>query len=1197
MSFAAFLSPEEIAAIQQQEALKSGQKRTPEQIEAIYTHGQNVLVSASAGSGKTFVMVERIMDKIKRGIALNQLFISTFTVKAAGELKERIEKKLGEELAQTSDASLRRHLSAQLALMDQADIGTMDAFTQRLVTRYGYLLGISPQFRILQDDHEKALLMKEAYEDLFATYMAGEQQTLFQTLVRNFIGKRKDSKDFYDLVTKIYAFSQATSQPEAWLTDTFLVSYRQSSSLADVPVAMLDGVKRAILQVAEDLADLMEDPDYSKETKQGKPTANFVKHQKLLETLRDAADHLHDPEQLVAVLASLDASLPKTGIITVNKIAYPIFKPVQAPLKDLRHIETILTYQDRALPLLELLQDFVLAFSRSYFAIKQRENSYEFADIGHLAIAILEKDAGLRQQFQERYHEVMVDEYQDNNHTQERLLELLSNGHNRFMVGDIKQSIYRFRQADPQIFQDKFERYQAYPEEGKLILLKENFRSQQEVIEATNAVFTRLMDKEVGQIRYDEQHCLVAGSPKQTIAQPANQMAYLIYNDEAPPQEEGDDTESFTAGEVDMVIQEIIRLHQEEQVPFSQITLLVPSRTRNKAILTAFEHHGIPLVADGAETNYLESLEVMVMLDTLRVIANPLQDYALLALMKSPMFSFGEDELTRIALQAKEGNFYDKLLLAQDKTGDHPELILPALADKLDVFQSYLLNWRQFAKSHGLYDLIWKIFDQRFYYDYVGALPNGKKRQANLYALALRAHQFEQTGFKGLSRFIAMIDKIIANQHDLANVEEAPPSEAVQLMTIHKSKGLEFQYVFLLNMDKAFNTKDSSTSFILSREKGIGIQYVLDLPADKEKGLPATRLSMKTLPYLINQRELKLATLSEQMRLLYVAMTRAEKKLYLVGKGNPDKLLSQVAKAEKGVLLASTREQLRSFQEWILALYTAFPSKDLPFAVRFMSDEDLTPDKIGVLEAPALLSASDQSHNRQSEDIRQALEQLEAVEVLNQRYQAAIDLPSVRTPSQLKSLYEPVLLEEGVAQPLEVVSNPSFDLPDFSSSPAVTGAQIGSALHALMQAVPLDQPVTHSLLEELKSKLAVEAPVKDKLPLEKVLVFFETDLGRELQTQAKRVHREAPFALLQTDPVSQEQFVLRGIVDGFILYEDRIVLFDYKTDRYSQSETIVQRYKEQMNLYAQALRQAYGIEQISSYLVLLGGKDLEIVAC
>ena len=1206
MTFKPFLTAEAISSLQQKEAQSSkAQKRTPEQIEAIYSYGNNILVSASAGSGKTFVMVERIIDKILRGITVDRLFISTFTVKAAGELKERLEKKISQALQKATDNDLKTYLNEQLLALQTADIGTMDAFTQKLVNQYGYTLGISPTFRIMTDKSEQDLVKNDVFADLFADYMTGQNQDSFRKLVRNFSGNRKDSSAFRGIVYKIYDFSQATDNPKKWLAEVFLKGARTYTDFSAIPDQEVNDFLSCLHDTANHLQDVTELEDYKQVTAKGTPTANYKKHLNMIEHLHEWAMHfetLYGRDGLGRLAADVADLIPSGPAVTVAGVKYPVFKTLQGRLTGLKHLETIFKYQSESLPLLELLQAFMQDFSEQYLQAKIQENAFEFSDIAHFAIQILEENPDIRELYQDKYHEVMVDEYQDNNHTQERMLELLSNGHNRFMVGDIKQSIYRFRQADPQIFNQKFKDFQEHPEHGKLILLKENFRSQSEVLDATNSVFTHLMDESVGEILYDGMHQLVAGSPAQKEAHPENKTQVLIYDtDDSSELASSPEEEQINPNEVKLVAKEIIRLHNEEGVAFEDITLLVSSRTRNDGILQTFEHYGIPLVTDGGEQNYLKSVEVMVMLDTLRALDNPLNDYALVALMRSPMFSFNEDDLARLALQTNEdetrANLYQKLEHALANQGQHAELVTPALRQKLKVFMTCFSKWRDFAKWHSLYDLIWKIYNERFYYDYVGNLPRAEQRQANLYALALRANNFEKTGFKGLSRFIRMIDRVLESENDLADVEVALPKHAVNLMTIHKSKGLEFKYVFILNIDKKFSIQDMMSPLILSRQNGAGIKYLADMREELDTDVfPTVKVSMDTLPYQLNKRELRLATLSEQMRLFYVAMTRAEKKLYLVGKASSEKLVDKYSgKSENNHLPVAEREAFMTFQDWMLAIHEAY--KNLPFKVEFVTDEDLTEEKIGQIEVKSAIKPDDLSNNRQSENIAEALERLEAVEELNAKYQSAINLPSLRTPSQVKKLYEPVMDTDGV----DVMAKtdhvkPSFALPDFSKKAKVEATAIGSAMHELMQRIFLSQKVTLEDISTALAQVSAEDEVKARIRLENVLDFFENStLGQLIQQNTDKIYREAPFAMLKEDPESKEKFVVRGIVDAYLLLEDRLVLLDYKTDKYTNSEEIKDRYQGQMALYAEALSKSYHIDQVDKYLVLLGGERLEVV--
>ena len=1215
MKHISFLTEEEIQKLQEAETSSSKeQKKTAEQIEAIYTAGQNILVSASAGSGKTFVMAERILDQLARGVEISQLFISTFTVKAATELKERLEKKISQQIQETDDVDLKQHLGRQLADLPNAAIGTMDSFTQKFLGKHGYLIDIAPNFRILQNESEQLLLKNEVFHQVFETHYQGENKEKFSCLVKNFAGRGKDERGLRQQVYKIYDFLQSTSSPQKWLNESFLKGFEEAD-FANEKDKLTEQIKQALWNLESFFRYHLDN-----DAKEFPKAAYLEAVQQVLDEI-SSLNQESDSQAYQAVLARIVViSKEKNGRALANSSRKADLKPLADAYNDERKVQfaklgqladqiTILDYQERyhedTWELAKTFQTFMSDFVEAYRERKRQENAFEFADISHYTIEILENFPQVRETYQERFHEVMVDEYQDTNHIQERMLELLSNGHNRFMVGDIKQSIYRFRQADPQIFNEKFQRYAQNPQEGKLILLKENFRSSSEVLSATNDVFGRLMDQEVGEINYDSMHQLVFANTKLT-PNPDNKAEFLLYDkgDSGQEKEESDEDTKLT-GEMRLVIKEFLKLHQEKGVAFKEIALLTSSRSRNDQILLALSEYGIPVKTDGEQNNYLQSLEVQVMLDTLRVIHNPLQDYALVALMKSPMFSFDEDELARLSLQKAEDkvqeNLYEKLVNAQRQVTDQKELIHKDLAEKLNQFMDILDSWRLYAKTHSLYDLIWKIYNDRFYYDYVGALPNGPARQANLYALALRADQFEKSNFKGLSRFIRMIDQVLEAQHDLASVAVAPPKDAVELLTIHKSKGLEFPYVFILNMDQDFNKQDSMSDVILSRQNGLGVKYIAKVETGAvEAHYPKTiKLSIPSLTYTQNEKELQLASYSEQMRLLYVAMTRAEKKLYLVGKGSREKLeAKEYPAANNGKLDSNTRLQARNFQDWVWAISKVFAKDNLNFSYRFVGEDQLTREAIGELENKSPLQDSSQASNRQSETIKEALEMLKEVEVYNTLHRAAIELPSVQTPSQIKKFYEPVMDMEGVqiaSQTQSTEKKISFDLPDFSTKEKVTGAEIGSATHELMQRMDLSQQPTLTSLTETLKQVQTSPAVRKKINLSKVLAFFDTPLGQEILANTDYLYREQPFSMLKWDQKSQEDFVVRGILDGYLLYDDRIVLFDYKTDRYDEPSQLIERYRGQLALYGEALSRAYSIENIEKYLILLGKDEVQVV--
>ena len=1252
-----FLTEAEIEKLKQQESESDDSiKKSKEQIEAIYTSGQNILVSASAGSGKTFVMTERILDQLSRGIDISQLFISTFTVKAANELKERLEKNISQKLQETTDLPLKQHLARQLADLPNAAIGTMDSFTQKFLLEHGYLIDIAPNFHILENDRDQLLLKNEVFHDVFDRYYKDQQTKDFYKLVRNFAGNRKDESNFKNQVYKIYDFLQSTSNPQKWLKENFLKGFEKADFTSEED-KLIEQIKQALWDL-ESFFRYHLDNDPKKKTK----PAYLDNIAKVLNEI-SSLNHESTPEDYKRVLLSvIDISKQSRGQALRNYAknsladAYNEERKTQfAKLEQLSNQATILGFQEHyheeTWVLAKTFQSFMSDFVEAYRQRKRQENAYEFADISHYTIEILEKFPQVRKDYQERFYEVMVDEYQDTNHIQERMIELLSNGRNRFMVGDIKQSIYRFRQADPQIFNNKFQLYSQNSQEGKLILLKENFRSSSEVLSATNAVFKRLMDKEVGEISYDDMHKLVYANS--TISPNPENKAELILYDESDDEvqiEDSDTSEDQIAdkatnnpnkyrllalkiktlqGEIEEQIvnyeleintikgklADVTNSEKEElnkRIKYLQseidilrdkpIAILVSTRTYNSQIIQTLSDFGIATASDSGEQIYLKSLEVQVMLETLRVLHNPLQDYSLVALMKSPMFNFDEDELARLSLQSKSenriDNLYTKLLNAKSRSGFQNDLITEQLFDKLTGFLETLASWRSYAKTHSLYDLIWKIYNDRFYYDYVGAMPNGAVRQANLYSLAIRADQFEKNNFKGLSNFINLIDKILNLKKDLDEVPAYAPQNAVQLMTIHKSKGLEFPYVFIVGLEKNFNQSDTTDSITLNRNRGLGFNYIADIKTSYfEQAMMSNtiKLSIPSLTYSQNVEEAKVATYSEQMRLLYVAMTRAVKKLYLIGSSDLTNDKEDPA-IRNGLLSSEVRLESKNFLDWILGICRAFPDVKASLDYHTIKLDELNRKTITLLDTLTNKKEDSQAHNRQSETIREALEMLKEADEFNIKHQAAISLPRVQTPSQLKNLNNQLKNSEEVSKFQMKKGLPSiFELPDFSSEHVITGAEIGSATHELMQRLDLSQEPTIDSLKEALELVQIHQSVKDKINLQKILSFFETDLGKEILSNKDKLHREQPFSMLKVDERSNENFVVRGILDGYLLFEDHIILFDYKTDRYQDSTELIERYKGQLSLYEEGLTKAYGISKIDKYLILFGKEEVEVV--
>ncbi len=1206
------LTEQDISALQENESGKDMPK-TPEQIEAIYRTGTNILVSASAGSGKTFVMTERILYYILKGVPLKSLFISTFTNKAAAELKTRLDKKIREtRLKEKKHESL--HLLTQ-ALQDlpSADIGTMDSFTLKFLKENFYLKHIDPTFRLLVDKTEQDVIKQELFDKLVEASLAGKgtlSKERFIKVMTNFSSDRKIAP-FYSVLDKINTFADSLEDPIKWLTHDFLTGFSTIGSYADLPDRFTDGLQDILFQIYQILdenlttglitgkakisntEEFLGNYDYlvaCLEQKAFPKFADFYQQLKF-QFIPNANNKETRDEALESQKKSLKASLDTYR------------KNLDEFVEAIRHQAIIEKYHDAASELTADLQEIALTFYQDYHDYKLNNACLEYADVTHLTIAILQENEVLRKVYQTQYVEVMVDEYQDTNHLQEAMLTLLSNGHNRFMVGDVKQSIYGFRLADPSLFMAKYEGYQQPMSDGKLIRLKENFRSRPEVINFTNQVFKRLMDKNIGEMVYGDEEMLVVGNPsyaKETST--AFTAELLIYQD---PKHQVEDDAALSKDELVMTAQEIKRL-SEQGVAYEEIVILVRSKTNNAEIERVLQSFDIPVVLDEGKMTYLQAMEVLVMLDVLRAVDNPLFDVSFVALLKSPLFNFDENELAVLSLQASNDvTFYEKYQKTLDGDGLKPDLVDAQLRYKLENFTDLFNQWQLFSQQESLHSLIWKIYRDTHYYDYVGGMKNGQLRQANLAALADRAASYESSGYKGLFQFIKMIDSFMTNKNDLTSINVALPTHAVRVMTIHKSKGLEFPYVFILNFNKKFNMKDLSGDLILSRKNGAGINLTADFKAEVDTDFPYALVKMATLPHMANALEKSYQSLAEEMRMLYVAFTRAVNKVYMVGKIDASKIdedglfseYQQVAFDQNGLLDTRIRKSSKGYLNWILGIYHATTVKsELGLNLRLITDDDLAEmlpssyQEANSFDSLLLASQAFDGTMDTIEEVKLAKDMLASTEQLNHKYAAGIQLPTIQTPSQIKKRYEHLISENDVV----VQSKQKYSQFEFlKTDKKVSPTELGTAVHELMQSLDFTNVSRETLAHTLK-KLAVRDEVKLKIDQAKIFSLFDTDFGKLLVAQFDNISREAPFSMLKTDDASGQQYVIRGIIDGFIKLDNKIILFDYKTDHFTDLAKIPEikaQYQLQMSLYAESLASAFKVASVEKYLILLGGPD------
>lgn len=1219
---------------------------TDSQKLVLATHQTNLLVSASAGSGKTRVLVDRVINMILDHESLENLLIVTFTRAAAAEMKERIETALRKQISQ-ANASEQRYLSRQLAVLPVADISTLDAFCQRIVERYYYLINLDPVFRILGDQSESALLQDEVWNDVREQLYQDDEDGTFKRLVMNFSNDRSDD-GLTDKVMQVFQFMGAKPDPSAWLK-TLAKPYQVDGPLMESPI-----VQEQLLPLIQQQLDTAK-----RELQQGRELAENAAIDKGVSYM----------DSLLSPLSEFNmAELSWNGLrLGLNEFPWgrlPSIGKKSAEYADYQDIkETFVTHRDNAkdaletaaklMPLPEVetaeamnksrgiveeLAEVVQRFATAYDAEKRRRHVWEFSDIEHFALQILRAPSpeavAVREQLSKDYHEIMIDEYQDTNELQEAIMTTLAHDQpgNLFMVGDIKQSIYRFRLAEPKLFIDKFNRYRQDPQVGKEITLAENFRSMKNVDEFTNLIFTQIMDEQLGQIKYAGSAKLKYGaSYPETLP---NVASLMIYDTDAPSEVGADDIPDGDEGQVTLIAQKIRELlatgteiwdrkkGEKRLLKYADIAIIASTKKNNLTIQDQFGRADIPVQINDAQS-YFKTTEVQIMMAMLQIIDNPYQDIPLAAVLRSPIVGLNENELAYLRVSDKTDDYYSALLHFYHAY--HTEYAGNQYADglfpKIQVFLEQLNQFQTTARQKQLATLIWQIYQTTGFLDYVAGMPAGQQRQANLHALYERAADYEQNGFKGLFQFVRFIERMQRNDHDLAEAKTRATEDAVQVMTIHGSKGLEYPVVFLLNASKKFNLQDLTDRAILNNQLGIGIDYF-----DPEK-----RVAAPTLPKLVIQSATRKEALAEEMRKLYVALTRAEQRLYIVGecKGQ-DSLIKSWSAANHDdslVLNPNLREKTHTFLDWIgLALMRhpdfklnpekkvlpALKTDETQFDVTFYSADDLAsmgPRLKAENGEKWLQDLKEQSATADYADVN--VDEINQLMSFNYHYQAETQTTAYQSVSEIKRLFEdPDLKQLGDYQPeWQTAQGGNRFVTHDLGQPAFmqtinepTSAEVGTATHLILQELDLKQPVdlkaVQTVIDRLVDQKVMQQPVAERIKQEQIVNFFASEFGQTILQHQDSLKRETPFSLLlpAKDAFASVQdeeakILIHGIIDGYFVTEDGITLFDYKTDYVQPTEDGVEkvkhRYEGQLKLYALALAKMSHRPVASRYLYLL----------
>ncbi|MEI2354801.1 helicase-exonuclease AddAB subunit AddA [Mesobacillus zeae] len=1230
---------------------------TPDQWKAIMAKGQDILVAAAAGSGKTAVLVERIIRKITEGsepLNVDELLVVTFTNASAAEMRHRI----GEALEKSINADpSSAHLRKQLSLLNRASISTLHSFCLEVIRKYYYLIDVDPGFRIA-DQTEGQLLRDEVIDELFEEEYGRPENQPFFRLVDTFTNDRSDEA-LKDIILDLYDFARSNPLPDTYL-DSIVSMYdvRKDTAVGEFPFVkallfdlrlQLEGAKNLLEQGLE-ITRLPAGPAPRAE--------NFTQDIHVVETLLNALNHswsdLYEAMQ-VADFQRVKPASPKTYdkalIDKAQKLrdrAKKIVLDTKAELFS-RRPESFLKDMEDMKPVIETLISLVKVFGQRFNSMKQEKGLVDFSDLEHYTLDILavgrDEEGKLfpseaARHYRSQFREVLVDEYQDTNMVQEALLQLVTadgeNTGNLFMVGDVKQSIYRFRLAEPNLFLGKYNRF---TDDGELTGLKidlaKNFRSRNEVLEGTNYLFKQIMGVNVGEIHYDDQAELKKGAPYPED-DPYPVELLLIDSETGGQPEDREETETgsdvFDSADLEqsqlearLMAKEIKAMVEERRgvfnskigtsrpVNYRDIVILLRSMTWAPQIMEEFKQQGIPIYAN-LSTGYFEATEISVMLALLKVIDNPLQDIPLASVLRSPIVGLDEEDLALIRLAERKGAYYEALeafCLKMPAQGEEE------LHERTNRFLERLKQWRTKARQGAVSDLIWQLLRETGFYDFSGGLPGGKQRQANLRALYDRARQYESTTFRGLFRFLRFIERMRERGDDLGTAGAIGEQEdVVRIMTIHSSKGLEFPVVFVAGLARNFNTMDLKKFYMLDKEFGFASKYVN----------PDKRISYPSLPQIAFKRKKKLEMLAEEMRVLYVALTRAKEKLYLLASvkdaekaaakwadstGTSDWLLDEYMRASAGSYLdwigpAIVRHRdANGFAEGARmdGEVAGHPSR---WKIACYAKEEIaqfTEEAQNVIDTELERVAAGEKVNVHSHLAEKVAEQLG----WSYGHKDAAGHRSKQSVSELKRNQETRDAESGT-EILRKFAKPVLNRPRFMQEKKLTPAEKGTAMHMVMQHVDLSRPVTavslHEQMEAMVGKEILLPEQRDAIETEWIVHFFNTAIGKRL-LGAEKVKREVPFYLsLPSSEVypgwmgSEEAVFVQGVIDCVFEDEQGTVLLDFKTDGihdrfkggFEQARPVLQeRYRIQIALYARAIEQITRRKVEEKYLYFFDG--------
>lgn len=1160
-------------------------KWTEQQQAAIDNRSKNLLVSAAAGSGKTAVLVERIIRSvIDDNTNIDRFLVVTFTNAAASGMKEKIKEAIISSMNEKNGAFLKK----QLGQIGNSSISTMHSFCFDIIRKYFYLIDLDPDFKIM-DTNDSEIILEETVNDLLERRYE-EKDSGFLLLIDSFSENRGDER-IVSLVKKLYKTVLSYPNPIGWLSNAVDQLNVNSNDMDDtlwIRILRSEGekyldfaesvIKDAISICPEDLPyldTLKEDLSnlYSlkdlleKDFERFYMTAGVLSHPRL-KTLRKDKKEMFD-QDLIEEVKFLRDKYKKT----VDKMKK------QMPRRGYSAMAGDLEFM---YPIMKSLYSFVEDLHSEFKRRKKEMKSLDFNDAEHMALEILEEDEAAGY-YRNKFQYIYVDEYQDSNGIQEELINRVKRENNLFMVGDVKQSIYRFRQADPTLFIEKYNRYGNTSDKDCLVLLNRNFRSRGEILDFTNYLFSKLMNEELGEIDYNEDAYLYQGSSFESCERPLeiNVIEKKIEESEEGQEEEFVDQELLELKtnelEARFIAGKIKKLMMEEtydakckcwrKIRYSDIVILLRSAANWASVFEdVFYDEGIPFYSD-VSNSYFDTVEIKVMLNVLRLIDNFKQDIPLISVLRSPVGGFSIDDLVKIRRLKKDGEFFSAFLKSE-------ELEDEKLEKKIGKFNAKIDEWRYKSRTISLSRLLWEIMIDTKYYYFNGLMKNGNLKQANLRLLVDRAESFQKDGYSGLSDFIEYMDRIKKSSGDMITAKILGENDdVVRLMTIHKSKGLEFPVVICAGLNKKFNKSDLTGDLITSRKCLLAPKYI-----NREESI-----YKETLPRFASKIQINRENLSEEMRVLYVALTRAVDKLVLTG--TVDDFTKWKDKWKKEKIDYINTLSASSYLDW---LGYVLNKEDSRYEIHKVA-----------------ISNFAKSMDDESLETRDCLERIlrgewrddEIYESINRNMNWKYEFGE-------KSLVPDKITVTDIKELSGNTENPRNripalrDIPLFKSrSSKFTPAEIGTINHSVLQLINLSGDMDHDYIKDSINEMIKKKQLTEEeagvVETEKIMDFYSSSLGKRM-LQSQEVYREQPFILKKSAGdilkglEKGREVLVQGVIDCYFKEKGELVLVDYKTDRaFDDTGRLVEQYSPQIHTYREALEKLTGLKVKESYLYLI----------